>query len=101
MSGPTGRVVVAWTRSSASSRGRLRNGECDVSMVSCSTPSRCATVSASQRGIARSCRHRMKLRGRSADQKFGTDTGATVVSPNRSGPNRSYAQRAVCSSQSW
>jgi len=50
-SGPTGFVVVACTSSSATSRGRLRNGECDVSIVNCSTPSRRLTVLASQRGI--------------------------------------------------
>ena len=37
----------------------------------------------------------MKLRGRSAAQNCGTDTGVTVVSPKRSGPRRSNAQRAV------
>ena len=100
-SGAMGVVVVACRSSSASSRGRDRNGECDVSIVNCSTPSRRVTVSASHCGIDRSCRQRMKLRGRSASQKDGTDTGVTVVSPNRSGPRRSNAQRAVASSQSW
>ena len=50
-SGPVGVVVVACTSNSASSRGRLRNGECDVSIVNCSTPRRRVTVSASHRGI--------------------------------------------------
>jgi hypothetical protein len=61
--GPMGLVVVACTSSSASSRGRRRNGECDVSIVSCSTPSRLATASGSRPGRERSRRHRMKLRG--------------------------------------
>ena len=46
-------------------------------------------------------RQRMKLRGSSAAQNCGTETGVTVVSPKRSGPRRSNAQRAVASSQSW
>ncbi len=97
-----GLVVVACTNSSANSRGRLRNGECDALMDSCSTPRRRATVSASHRGMERSCSQTMKLRGRSAAQKAGgTDTGVTVVSPKRSGPSRLNAQRAVSSSQSW
>jgi epoxide hydrolase len=53
MSGPTATVVVACTRSSANSPGRLRNGECDVSIGSASTPRRFAVRSASQRVIPR------------------------------------------------
>jgi hypothetical protein len=98
---PTGVVVVASRRSNANSAGRLRKGECEVSIPSGSTPRRRAVTSASHVGCARSCRHTMKLRGRSASQNRLTDIGSVAVSPAFSGVRRSNAQREVAPSRSW
>jgi stress-induced morphogen len=98
---PSGDDVALTEQVSVRSVGRLRKGEWDASIVNGSTPSRRAVTSASQRGCARSCRQRMKLRGRSAAQNRGTEIRVIAVSSAFSGVSRPNAQRAVSSSQSW
>ena len=79
ISGATGVVVVACTSSSASSTGRLRNGECEESIVSGSTPRRVATTSESHRGLERSCGRRMLTAGQIGSPKTSNRYRRTVV----------------------
>ena len=57
--GLIGSVATARTNSAASSAGLLRKGECELSIVSSSTPSRCTTSRLIAGGFERSAKQRI------------------------------------------